>query len=198
MGKSVLDMSVSLDGFVAGPNETPDNGLGGRMGLLGIRDEPNGLRVFWQDAVPEGDDSFEFPQHTVAENLSRTQTHLVVMALSFKDGPDNDIAKISVDGGRAFTGRSWETYYSRGEHAPPPRVDSLLFATRDAAPGGLAPGRGLLFDDVRVSTPVITGSSTDVVPEPAPSGGGGTPGGGNAQTPTTDGAADTSPLQRQP
>jgi dihydrofolate reductase len=28
MGKSVLDMSVSLDGFVAGPNETPDNGLG--------------------------------------------------------------------------------------------------------------------------------------------------------------------------
>jgi hypothetical protein len=28
MGKSVLDMSVSLDGFVAGPNETPENGLG--------------------------------------------------------------------------------------------------------------------------------------------------------------------------
>jgi hypothetical protein len=28
MGKSILDMSVSLDGFVAGPNETPENGLG--------------------------------------------------------------------------------------------------------------------------------------------------------------------------
>jgi dihydrofolate reductase len=28
MDKSVLDMSVSLDGFVAGPNETPENGLG--------------------------------------------------------------------------------------------------------------------------------------------------------------------------
>ncbi len=28
MSKSVLDMSVSLDGFVCGPNETPDNGLG--------------------------------------------------------------------------------------------------------------------------------------------------------------------------
>jgi dihydrofolate reductase len=28
MSKSVLDMSMSLDGFVAGPNETPDNGLG--------------------------------------------------------------------------------------------------------------------------------------------------------------------------
>lgn len=28
MSKSVLFMSVSLDGFVCGPNETPDNGLG--------------------------------------------------------------------------------------------------------------------------------------------------------------------------
>jgi dihydrofolate reductase len=36
MGKSVLDMSVSLDGFVAGPNETPDNGLG-----------DNGARLHW-------------------------------------------------------------------------------------------------------------------------------------------------------
>jgi dihydrofolate reductase len=34
MGKSVLDMSVSLDGFVAGPNETPDNGLGDNGGRL--------------------------------------------------------------------------------------------------------------------------------------------------------------------
>lgn len=30
MGKSILDMSVSLDGFVCGPNETPENGLGDR------------------------------------------------------------------------------------------------------------------------------------------------------------------------
>jgi dihydrofolate reductase len=28
MSKSVLDMSISLDGFVCGPNETPENGLG--------------------------------------------------------------------------------------------------------------------------------------------------------------------------
>lgn len=28
MAAAVLDMSMSLDGFVAGPNETPDNGLG--------------------------------------------------------------------------------------------------------------------------------------------------------------------------
>lgn len=34
MAKSVLDMSMSLDGFVAGPNETPDNGLGDNGGRL--------------------------------------------------------------------------------------------------------------------------------------------------------------------
>ena len=28
MSKTVLDMSMSLDGFIAGPNEAPDNGLG--------------------------------------------------------------------------------------------------------------------------------------------------------------------------
>jgi hypothetical protein len=36
MGKSVLDMSMSLDGFVAGPNEAPGNGLG-----------DNGERLHW-------------------------------------------------------------------------------------------------------------------------------------------------------
>jgi hypothetical protein len=34
MSKSVLDMSVSLDGLVCGPNETPDNGLGDNGGRL--------------------------------------------------------------------------------------------------------------------------------------------------------------------
>ena len=28
MGKVVFNMTVSLDGFVAGPNDTPENGLG--------------------------------------------------------------------------------------------------------------------------------------------------------------------------
>jgi dihydrofolate reductase len=34
MSKSVLYMSMSLDGFVAGPNETPGNGLGDNGGRL--------------------------------------------------------------------------------------------------------------------------------------------------------------------
>lgn len=45
MGKSVLDMSVSLDGFVCGPNETPENGLG-----------DNGMRLHrWIGFDPEVD-----------------------------------------------------------------------------------------------------------------------------------------------
>jgi dihydrofolate reductase len=36
MSKAILDMSMSLDGFVCGPNETPDNGLG-----------DNGARLHW-------------------------------------------------------------------------------------------------------------------------------------------------------
>jgi hypothetical protein len=28
MSSTVLDMSMSLDGYIAGPNESPDNGLG--------------------------------------------------------------------------------------------------------------------------------------------------------------------------
>jgi dihydrofolate reductase len=45
MGKSVLDMSVSLDGFVAGPNETPENGLG-----------DNGMRLHrWIGYDPEAE-----------------------------------------------------------------------------------------------------------------------------------------------
>lgn len=48
MSKSVLYMSVSLDGFVCGPNETPDNGLGDNGGRLHwwIRDQA--------EADPEG------------------------------------------------------------------------------------------------------------------------------------------------
>lgn len=47
MGKSILDMSVSLDGFVCGPNETPENGLG-----------DNGMRLHqWIGFDPDADPS---------------------------------------------------------------------------------------------------------------------------------------------
>jgi dihydrofolate reductase len=51
MSKSVLDMSVSLDGFVCGPNEAPDNGLGDNGGRLhwwfgkGAEQDPDGINA---------------------------------------------------------------------------------------------------------------------------------------------------------
>jgi dihydrofolate reductase len=50
MSKSILDMSVSLDGFVAGPNETPENGLG-----------DNGARLHWWFGFGEGADADVVP-----------------------------------------------------------------------------------------------------------------------------------------
>jgi dihydrofolate reductase len=57
MSKSVLDMSVSLDGFVCGPNETPDNGLGDNGGRLhwwfgqGAENDPDGTNAAVMDEL---------------------------------------------------------------------------------------------------------------------------------------------------
>ena len=62
MSKSVLDMSVSLDGFVCGPNETPDNGLGDNGGRLhwwigygpetgAVPDRPDGVNAQLMDEL---------------------------------------------------------------------------------------------------------------------------------------------------
>ena len=45
MSATVLYMSISLDGFIAGPNEGPDNGLGDggeRLHDWALADEPRG------------------------------------------------------------------------------------------------------------------------------------------------------------
>jgi dihydrofolate reductase len=44
MSSTVLYMSMSLDGFIAGPNETPDNGLGDGGHRLHQWDRPAGDR----------------------------------------------------------------------------------------------------------------------------------------------------------
>ena len=68
MSASVLYMSVSLDGFIAGPNETPDNGLGDgghRLhewalgGLSGVNDEVFNGEAMTTGAVVAGRGTFE-------------------------------------------------------------------------------------------------------------------------------------------
>jgi hypothetical protein len=168
---------------------SPDNGTGGRMGLVRVTDEPDGLKVIWSDYVNNA-----FTDHVVATGLSRDTPHLLVMALQFKDGEANDVARVAVDGRPAITATSWEGYYRREEHRVPQAIDALMFQTRSTTTPALA-GRGLLFDDVRVATPVFYGNSGTLAPPVVPPSGGGAPSGAPPPSATVDAASDPSPLQ---
>ena len=69
MGKSVLDMSVSLDGFVAGPNETPENGLG-----------DNGARLHWWAGLKEETGSLDTPEGVNGEVMGALMATGAVVA----------------------------------------------------------------------------------------------------------------------
>lgn len=69
MGKSVLDMSVSLDGFVAGPNETPENGLG-----------DNGARLHWWAGFNEETGTLDRPDGVNGEVMAALMSTGAVVA----------------------------------------------------------------------------------------------------------------------
>jgi hypothetical protein len=179
---------------------SPSNSGGGRMGFIRITDEPGGLKVAWNDFRETSSGAGAFGERVVADHLDRARTHLLVIAMWFKDGQRNDVAKIAVDGRSAFTATSWEQYYRDDVHTEPPAIDLMLFQTRATAVPALA-GQGLLFDDVRVATPVFSPASgkltPPVAPPPSPGGGGGGGGGGAAPVAgaNVDVAADPAPLQ---
>lgn len=146
---------------------SPSNALTGRMGFVRITDQPNGLRVVWTDYSRNAQGRPAFVDHVVADGLPRSSSHLLVFALWFKDGSDDDVAKIAVDGGRAVTATSWEEYYREVAHQAPPAVNLLLFQTRTQAVPALA-GQGLLFDDVRIATPLFSPRSGTLTPPVTP------------------------------
>ena len=55
MGKVVIDMSMSLDGFIAGPNDAPGNGLGdGGMRLHNwMFDDPSVYQRLYGEAIKD-------------------------------------------------------------------------------------------------------------------------------------------------
>lgn len=69
MGKSVLDMSVSLDGFVAGPNESPENGLG-----------DNGTRLHWWAGFNEETGTLDTPEGVNGEVMAALMATGAVVA----------------------------------------------------------------------------------------------------------------------
>jgi hypothetical protein len=174
---------------------------GGRMGFIRITDQPGGLQVAWNDFRDHGDGEGAWGERVVADHLDRSRTHLLVVAMWFKDGERNDVAKIAVDGRPAFTATSWEQYYRDEVHTEPPAINLLLFHTRANQTPALA-GQGLLFDDVRTATPVFSPESGSLTPPVAPTtpttpgaGGGGGAGGAPVASAGVDVAVDPAPLQ---
>ena len=64
MGKVMVELSMSLDGFVAGPNDNPDNGLG-----------DGGDALFnWYNS---GDTAFPLPGTDMVFHVSRASAELL-------------------------------------------------------------------------------------------------------------------------
>jgi dihydrofolate reductase len=64
MGKVVLEISMSLDGFVAGPNDSPENPMG-----------DGGMRLFeWYNS---GDTTFPLPGTEMVFKISRASAELL-------------------------------------------------------------------------------------------------------------------------
>ena len=144
--QSGLHMSVS-----------PDRGDGARMSYLRFEDRPDGVHVFFDDAVDKGPvgTPADFRESDIA-TLSRTSSHLIQFSIDFKDGAANDTVKIYIDGKLVKTGTTWEDYYRydpeqapQGNHVP--TVDKLLFRESGTA-NRLDVGQGFLIDRVTLAS----------------------------------------------
>jgi uncharacterized repeat protein (TIGR01451 family) len=138
---------------------SPDDGEGGRMSFVGLRDTPAGIRATIFD-TPDVDGAF-VPYD--AGTYSRTQVHTVRFWIKLVPGEDNDIVRIFIDDvdigqrlGVCFT--TWENFYRRFQpERGVPAINSLEFRVQgDGGPLGVEfpalLGHGYLYDNVRVTT----------------------------------------------
>jgi hypothetical protein len=136
---------------------SPDDGNGGRMSYLRFEDQANGVHVFFDDVTDSGPrpKAATFNETDIA-TLSRARAHLIVFAITFKNGPDNDVVQIYIDLKKEITGTTWEDYYrydpeQTGNGNIVPTVDKLLFReSGDASLDNL--NKGFLVDDVTLAS----------------------------------------------
>ena len=128
---------------------SPDNDhTGARMSYIGLRDTAEGINVsFFDTPTPSG----EFTAYDLG-TLPRDRPHTIKLWLKLIPGPDNDFARVAIDGhdvGECFT--TWENYY-RAQSESPPNVNQLEFRSGGSGeiPGLL--GGGFLFDNLRITT----------------------------------------------
>jgi uncharacterized repeat protein (TIGR01451 family) len=152
---------------------SPDDGRGGRMSFVGLRDTAAGIEATIFD-TPEADGEFKaYP----AGIYSRTAVHTVRFLLQLVPGRDNDIVHIVIDGvdignqlGVCLT--TWENFY-RATNQAVPVTNSLQFRSANAGgdPGLVIPnlvGHGYLFDNVSTDTTPVQGAVPSVCGEEPP------------------------------
>jgi uncharacterized repeat protein (TIGR01451 family) len=152
---------------------SPDDGHGGRMSFVGLRDTAAGIAATIFD-TPKADGEFvAYP----AGIYSRDAVHTVKFLLQLVPGPDNDIVHIVIDGvdignqlGVCLT--TWENFY-RVQKQAVPVTNSLQFRSANAGgdPGLAIPslvGHGYLFDNVSTDTTPAKGTVPTVCGEEPP------------------------------
>ena len=162
---------------------------GERQTTLEVADTPAGLRVRFIDVPvdPGSGNAATFVQHDVATALARDEVHTVRLELVFVEGPDNDVARVYVDGTLRYTGETWENYH-RAQIGEVPTTDSIMWRTTGSAAPSSA-GFGFFFDDVRMES---FGGPNGPVGPPGPQGEPGAPGTtGTPGTPATAPAPNT-------
>src|SRR5438034_835399 len=136
---------------------SPDRGDGARMSYLRFEDQPNGVHVFFIDAVNPGPvgHATNFRESDIA-TLDRAHSHVITFDITFRDGPHNDVVHIYIDGKKKKDGTTWEDYYRYDPEQTPsgnkvPTVDKLLFReSGDPNPADL--GNGFLIDRVLLTS----------------------------------------------
>jgi uncharacterized repeat protein (TIGR01451 family) len=132
---------------------SPDDGVGGRMSFVGLRDTAAGIQATIFD-TPEVDG--EFAPYD-AGTYSRTEVHTVRFWIKLVPGVDNDIVRIFIDDvdigrrlGVCFT--TWENFYRKFQpERGVPAINSLEFRVQGVEHPDLR-GRGYLFDNVKTTT----------------------------------------------
>ena len=124
---------------------SPDDYAGGRMLRVDLKSLGDRVLVVIADS-PTGTDG-DIIEHPVAL-LDPSKPHTIKLSMKFNAGPDNDIARVSIDGndtGECFA--SWENFYRAWQPTMFPfGTNSLQF--RAALGGFSTPNAGFLFDNV--------------------------------------------------
>ena len=150
---------------------SPDNGTGGRMSFVGLRDVQDGVNDGIQMTFFDTDAAGAFVPHPLGV-YPRDEVHSIKFSIKFVDGPANDIVRLFVDGNdmgeelnECFT--TWEQFYREVSHESVPVTNSIEFRVQgDGNTFANLVGGGYLFDNVTNTTADVGGPAPTVCGTP--------------------------------